>query len=86
MQSCASALNFAISCNSLGLLEPFDYSYLGHALSKVCQYATIDEKMCISLSYAFIKDVQGAIQKCITWPENQARVGKLGIKFTLILN
>ncbi len=23
--------------------------------------------MCIGLSYAFIKDVQGAIQKCITW-------------------
>jgi hypothetical protein len=51
----------------LGLLELFDGSCLGHALSKVCQYAIIDDKMCIGLSYAFIKDVQGAIQKCITW-------------------
>jgi hypothetical protein len=51
----------------LGLLESFDGSCLGHALSKVCQYATTNDKMCIGLSYAFIKDVQGAIQKCITW-------------------
>jgi len=60
---------FVISCNSLVLLESIDDSCLGHALSKVCQYATIDDKVCIGLSYAFIKDVQGAIQKHITWPQ-----------------
>jgi hypothetical protein len=57
----------------LGLLEPFDGSCLGHALSKVCEYAITNDKMCIGLSYAFIKDVQGAIQKCITWPKKSGK-------------
>jgi hypothetical protein len=45
----------------LGLLEPFDGSCFGHALSKVHKYAIMDDKMCIGLSYASIKDAQGAI-------------------------
>jgi hypothetical protein len=49
----------------LALLKPFDGSCLGHALSKVCQYATIDEKVVVSLSFAFIKVVQSKIQKYI---------------------
>ncbi len=36
LQTCASALNSIVSCNSLRLLEPFDGLFLGHALSKVC--------------------------------------------------
>ncbi len=55
LETCASALNSIVWCNSLGLLEPFDILCFGHALSKVCQYATIDEKVSIDLNYAFIK-------------------------------
>jgi hypothetical protein len=36
LQTCASALNFVVSCNNLGLLEPFDGSCVRHELSKVC--------------------------------------------------
>jgi len=45
LQTCASALNFVVSCASLAMMEPFDGLCFGHALSKVCQYATTDEKV-----------------------------------------
>jgi hypothetical protein len=61
-----SAFIFVGLCDFLGLLKPFDGSCFGHALSKVCQYAMINEKVDISLSFAFIKIIQFAIQKCIT--------------------
>jgi hypothetical protein len=63
LQTCASALIFVVSCNVFASLQPFDDSYLGHALSKVCQYAITDEKV----PCAFIKTIQFVIQKCITW-------------------
>jgi hypothetical protein len=44
LQTCASALTSIVSCNNLGLLEPFDGTCFGHALSKVCQYATKMQK------------------------------------------
>jgi hypothetical protein len=53
----------------LALFEPFYGSCLGHALSKVCQYAITNEKMFIGLPYASIKVVPPAIQKYITWPK-----------------
>jgi hypothetical protein len=39
------------------VLEPFDGTCFGHALSKVCEYVIIDEKMCIGECFAFIKVV-----------------------------
>ncbi len=45
LQTCASALTFVGSCDFLALLKSFDGLCLGHALSKVCQYAIIDEKV-----------------------------------------
>jgi hypothetical protein len=54
LQTCASALNSIISCSTLVLLESFCGSCLGHALSKACQYATIDDKVRNSLSYAWM--------------------------------
>jgi hypothetical protein len=50
-------LTSIVSCNNLGLLEPFDDIYFGHALSKVCQYAIADEKMFVGLPLASIKAV-----------------------------
>jgi hypothetical protein len=40
LQTCANALISIVSYNNLGLLEAFDGICFGHALSKVCQYAT----------------------------------------------
>jgi hypothetical protein len=36
LQTSINALNSIVSCNSLGLFEPFDGFCFGHALSKVC--------------------------------------------------
>jgi hypothetical protein len=60
----------------LGLLELFDGSCFGHALSKVC----------ISLSYASIKVAQGAIQKCVTWPKKLGNDMQAWIRLALILD
>jgi hypothetical protein len=62
----ASPLNFVVLCVSLAMMEPFDGSCFGHVLSKVCQYATIDEKVAHGLSYASINIAQAHIHKCIT--------------------
>jgi hypothetical protein len=73
LHTCANALNFVVSCNNLGLLEPFDGSCFVHALSKVCQYIITYDKVCTCLNYASIKATQGVIQKCITWPKNSSK-------------
>jgi hypothetical protein len=70
----------------LALLKPFDGSYLGHTLSKVYQYATIDEKVDTKLSFASIKDIQFIIQKCIIGSKKfDTWVGKHGRKLALNL-
>jgi hypothetical protein len=61
LQAYASAPIFVVSFDYLALLKPFDGSHFGHALSKVCQYAIIDEKVVVDLSFAFIKIVQSTI-------------------------
>ncbi len=42
---------------------------LGHAFSKVCQYAITHDKMLVGITCASINDTQGVIWKCITWPK-----------------
>jgi hypothetical protein len=39
-------LKFVVSCEYLSLEESFQSFYFSHGLSKACQHATIDEKMC----------------------------------------
>ncbi len=68
MHTCVNALNFIVSCNNLELLEPFEGPCSAHALSKVCQYAMINEKMYTSLNYTFISLFKVSY-KCITWPK-----------------
>jgi hypothetical protein len=48
-------------------MEPFNGSCFGHALSKVCHYAIIDEEVAQGLSYASIKTTKVDIKECITW-------------------
>jgi hypothetical protein len=73
LQTCASAFIFVVSCKFLASLQPFDDSYLGHPLSKVCQYAIENEKVVTRLPFAFIKAIQFVIQKCITWPKKSSK-------------
>ncbi len=50
--TCINALNSIVSSTNLGLLEPFDGSCFGHALSKVYQYVIIKKKNSTNVSYA----------------------------------
>ncbi len=44
-----------MSCDGLGMVKPFDGSYFGHALLKVCQYdPTLDGSATCELHYASI--------------------------------
>jgi hypothetical protein len=87
LQTCAFALRSIVSCSNLALLEPFDGLCFGHAFSKVCPYVTSNDKMSIGLPFTSINVVQGAIQKCITWPnffgKGKQAWGKACIKFRL---
>jgi hypothetical protein len=68
------------------MLEPFDGTCFGHALSNVCEYVIIDKKMCIGQCFAFIKVVQSSIQKVLFGPKSKARASKHGTKFALSLD
>jgi len=48
-------LDFYCIMQYLGLLDPFDGIYFWHALFKVCQYATPDQRLFIGLPLASIK-------------------------------
>jgi hypothetical protein len=86
LQTCANALNYVVSYNSLGLLKPFDGSCFEHEFSKVCKYAIRNDKLCTSLSYASIKDMKVPSKNALDGPKNQAKVGKPRIKLAYILN
>jgi hypothetical protein len=48
-------LTIFLSCDILGLEENYQGTCFGHAFSKACQYATMDEKVYKNLTYIFIK-------------------------------
>ncbi len=50
-------LKFVVRCEILGLDEKFQNTCFVHAFSKVCQYETIEEKVCKNLKYVSIKDL-----------------------------
>jgi len=50
-------LKFVANCEVLGLEESFNGIYFGHAFSKACEYATIENKVCKDLKYVSIKFV-----------------------------
>jgi hypothetical protein len=45
------ALTSIVSCEVLGLTTPFVGACWGHAMSKCCQYATDDSKVCVGLTF-----------------------------------
>jgi hypothetical protein len=50
-------LKFVIECETLDLKKNFQGTCFGHAFSKVCHYATTNDKVCKNLKYVFIKSV-----------------------------
>ncbi len=49
LNTLTNALKSIIKCETLGLEESFQGTCFGHVFSKVCQYATIDDKVCKNL-------------------------------------
>jgi hypothetical protein len=66
--------NPKISCNlwCVGFGSFFYGICFGHAFTKTCQFATINDKVYIAL-YVSIKVAQGYLQKCITWPKKSRK-------------
>jgi hypothetical protein len=54
-----TTLKSIINCDVLGLEESFQRTCFGHAFSKACSYATIDENFCKGLRYVSINATQG---------------------------
>jgi hypothetical protein len=54
-------LTFVVSCEVLGLTTPFVRAWWGHAMSKCCQYAIDDSKVCVGLIFIFIKEAQSIL-------------------------
>lgn len=67
----AATLRFVVTCEALKLDVPFDGSYFGRAMSKVAQYATIDEKVATNLAPMNIKSTQHHYKVALLGPKNQ---------------
>ncbi len=51
----------------MGIQEPFEGVYFGHAFFKACQDATINEIVSFGLQLVHINVAQFSIQDCLTW-------------------
>jgi len=71
-----TALTNIVSCVLLLLPQPYVASFYGHAMSKCCQYATNDLKMCGGMKEVLIKKVQSSLQKTITWNKKSGKSKK----------
>ena len=67
------ALQLTISCDILGLAKPYSSACFGHIMSKVCQYATNDEKICKGMKEVSLKNAQKSLQSCITWTKKSGK-------------
>jgi len=55
LQTFVITFNLIMSCDGLNMVQPFDGSYFGHALLKVCQYDhTLDGNVACELHHASI--------------------------------
>jgi hypothetical protein len=52
-----TTLKSIISYDILSLIESFQGSSFGHALSKACQYSLINENLCKGLKYISLKTI-----------------------------
>ncbi len=56
-------LTCVVSCEGLNLTQ----SFLGHVMSKNCQYVTNDSKVCVGLTIVSITKTQFILSEIITW-------------------
>jgi hypothetical protein len=58
LASMTATLKSVISCEALNLFQPFDGTCFGHAMNKVVQYATNDDKISKDLALISVKFAQ----------------------------
>lgn len=82
-----TTLKLMISCEVLNLLQPFDRSCFGHAMNKVAQYATNDNKISKDLALINVKSAQSSLQSCIIWQKYVDNLNLLQFKqFPIVKN
>jgi hypothetical protein len=64
-----TTLKSIISCETLSLPIPFDCAYFKHAMSKVVQFVTNNDKISKNLALNNVKSTQTSFQYCSTWPK-----------------
>ncbi len=60
-------LKYVVSCDNLRLKEPFQGTYFGHSMLKLCQYGVRYEKVFVGLHQVSIESSHANIQRCIMW-------------------
>ncbi|KAJ7552447.1 hypothetical protein O6H91_06G055400 [Diphasiastrum complanatum] len=69
-----NALIFVVDCEPLNLCEPYAGTCFGHVMSKCCQYATNDAKVCAGMkSMISLKEAQSSLQQTITWTKKSRK-------------
>jgi hypothetical protein len=48
------------------LTSPYVGACFGHAMSKTCQYATLDDKICVGMTQASLKNAKSTLLKIVT--------------------
>jgi hypothetical protein len=85
LNTLTNTLKSVVKCETLGLEESFQGTCFGHVFSKVCQYATTDDKVCKNLKYVFIKSAQANLQNGLLGQRNLGKVIKNGTELALKL-
>ncbi len=60
-------LHWFLLFHVLGLITPFVGTSWGHVMSKCCQFAIDDSKVCVSLTFLSIKKTWFILHRIITW-------------------
>ena len=69
------ALQLTVSCDVLDIKQPYAGACFGHVMSKACQYATDDDKVCREMTELSLRSAQTALQSCITWTKKSGKGG-----------
>jgi len=69
------ALQLTVSCDVLDMKQPHVGTCFGHVMSKACQYAIDDEKVCREMTKLSLRFAQTTLQSCITWTKKSENGG-----------
>ena len=61
MTTLERALQLTVSCDVLDIKQPYVGVCFGHVMSKACQYATDDDKVCREMKELSLKSAQAAL-------------------------